>query len=397
VIEPTEIARETAIRSANQCLIALGILNNLKLEMVMDNLDKESLKQRADSWDLISELLSELEPNWIFSDENGQKSALNTISKIASERDAMRAQLETTQRELTATTISRENALSELDKAREQKPAFKLGYVYDDDEDEPDPEYAGDLVFYSLDGRDYERGAIFYAAPVPAMPIQSHGDADAAFANYLEGLGGVESNEWHDAPVDGVFKAGFAAGQRAMPMQDDRIAKEWQEIWNPIDELVRPLTPLGHSVAFKAVELIKQALAMPIPKQEPEKLYVAPESTGSGDGSSPENCMALHDVQEPAGAVPDGVAEAINNLREYLDYECLATDDRVMLEGVFSALQSVSPRITEQDAREILSGQLIYDTKQGKRSTFNAYLKSDEGRALLDKLNANAVADGEKS
>lgn len=51
--------------------------------------------------------------------------------------------------------------------------------------------------------------------------------------------------------------------------QQDRRHKEWCELWSPIDDAVRPLTPLGESVAAKALELINMAKAMPIPKQEP--------------------------------------------------------------------------------------------------------------------------------
>jgi hypothetical protein len=49
----------------------------------------------------------------------------------------------------------------------EQKPAYKIDYQYGDDEEDPDPEYAGDLVFYALDGKDYERGTLFYTHPIP--------------------------------------------------------------------------------------------------------------------------------------------------------------------------------------------------------------------------------------
>jgi hypothetical protein len=54
--------------------------------------------------------------------------------------------------------------------------------------------------------------------------------------------------------------------------QQERLHKEWSSLWNPIDELVRPITPLGESVSAKAVELIGIAKAMPAPKQEPRIL-----------------------------------------------------------------------------------------------------------------------------
>lgn len=39
-----------------------------------------------------------------------------------------------------------------------------------------------------------------------------------------------------------------------------RVNKEWEALWKPIDELVRPSTPLGESVGDKAVDWIKQGM-----------------------------------------------------------------------------------------------------------------------------------------
>ena len=40
-----------------------------------------------------------------------------------------------------------------------------------------------------------------------------------------------------------------------------RANKEWETLWKPIDDLVRPLTPLGESVGDKVVKLISRQLA----------------------------------------------------------------------------------------------------------------------------------------
>lgn len=40
----------------------------------------------------------------------------------------------------------------------------------------------------------------------------------------------------------------------------ERVNKEWEALWKPIDELVRPLTPLGESVATNALSIIKDCL-----------------------------------------------------------------------------------------------------------------------------------------
>jgi hypothetical protein len=42
-----------------------------------------------------------------------------------------------------------------------------------------------------------------------------------------------------------------------------RVSQEWATIWSPIDDLVRPLTPLGESVSAKALELISKAVKTP--------------------------------------------------------------------------------------------------------------------------------------
>ena len=47
-----------------------------------------------------------------------------------------------------------------------------------------------------------------------------------------------------------------------------RVNKEWEALWEPIDELVRPLTPLGESVRDKAMWLITSAM-----KREPAFWY----------------------------------------------------------------------------------------------------------------------------
>ena len=36
-----------------------------------------------------------------------------------------------------------------------------------------------------------------------------------------------------------------------------RVNQEWEALWKPIDELVRPLTPLGESVGDMTVYLLK--------------------------------------------------------------------------------------------------------------------------------------------
>ena len=51
-----------------------------------------------------------------------------------------------------------------------------------------------------------------------------------------------------------------------------RVNKEWEALWKPIDDLVRPLTPLGESVGDKAVGLIKEGVFYR-PFKERDKAY----------------------------------------------------------------------------------------------------------------------------
>lgn len=48
----------------------------------------------------------------------------------------------------------------------------------------------------------------------------------------------------------------------------ERVNKEWETLWEPIDDLVRPLTPLGESVRDKAVELINDVIGSLSPEFE---------------------------------------------------------------------------------------------------------------------------------
>ena len=39
-----------------------------------------------------------------------------------------------------------------------------------------------------------------------------------------------------------------------------RVNKEWEALWKPLDEIVRPVTPLGESVSENTVRLIKMSV-----------------------------------------------------------------------------------------------------------------------------------------
>lgn len=70
--------------------------------------------------------------------------------------------------------------------------------------------------------------------------VLAQGDADSAFETYLETFGGAETNAWHDAPVDGVFKDGFKAGLLAQAVPAQQVGEpkhQWHEI--PEDSLAR--------------------------------------------------------------------------------------------------------------------------------------------------------------
>lgn len=55
----------------------------------------------------------------------------------------------------------------------------------------------------------------------------------------------------------------------------DRRFNELLSLWNPVDEYVRPLTPLGHSVSAKALELVKSVAPSEEVKQgEKQKVYL---------------------------------------------------------------------------------------------------------------------------
>jgi len=61
------------------------------------------------------------------------------------------------------------NAEIAIQSLLEQKPAYRMGYQYD--EGNEDPDLGGDLVLHQLDGKDYPVGTLFYAHPLPAQAI----------------------------------------------------------------------------------------------------------------------------------------------------------------------------------------------------------------------------------
>lgn len=56
--------------------------------------------------------------------------------------------------------------------------------------------------------------------------------------------------------------------QEAEIIKLKRTNREWEQLWKPIDDLVRPITPLGGCIGDKAVELITSAM-----KREPAFWY----------------------------------------------------------------------------------------------------------------------------
>ena len=89
------------------------------------------------------------------------------IAKQEAENDRLKAELAEAHRATHATDISLQNVIAELDGLKAQEPRKS-----------------------ALDALD----------------------------SYIESVGGVEGNGWHDAPVDGVFLAGFEAGRKTAPV-----------------------------------------------------------------------------------------------------------------------------------------------------------------------------------
>lgn len=213
------------------------------------------------------------------------------------------------------------------------------------------------------------------SAPVPAMPMQGSPLSDEEIQE-IRNRAKLNDNRQID-PMSFARDIERAVLAKAMPMQDDRISKEWKEIWNPIDELVRPLTPLGHSVAVKAVELIKQALAMPIPKQEPV-------------GAVPDvNFIAstLMDAWKHAEPHHGVTANITSYVATFVD----------MARAIINTHVAPSPRITEQELKVIKNEPMIAEKNLtdgfGDLSP-NCYRRIIKiCRALLNKLNANTVAE----
>jgi hypothetical protein len=60
---------------------------------IMQNMCEESIKQKVNAWDAITELLDSLSPDWLEPDGNGLDLAMAAIKAMAGERDALREEL----------------------------------------------------------------------------------------------------------------------------------------------------------------------------------------------------------------------------------------------------------------------------------------------------------------
>jgi hypothetical protein len=133
------------------------------------------------------------------------------------EIEELQSQLETTQRELTAATISWENALAELQQAREQEP---VGLLVVESAAEAEFSYYGHMNkgHYCL----YTK-----PTPVPAMPIPKQ--EPVAYAEYQGCLSGVHVSMLSNAPKE---FSGYLYDHPA-PAQAAAIPEKLQDIEIP--------------------------------------------------------------------------------------------------------------------------------------------------------------------
>lgn len=269
------------------------------------------------------------------------------------EIEELQSQLETTQRELTATTISWENALAELDKAREQKAVAFIA---------PN----GDLRKNCEALNSGEWGAQFsplFAAPVPAMPIPKqepviNGDAVWIVATG-EHYGQHESYTLHDecpALCEGEklyrsFTVNYDVGLIAEMLEDYGLL-----LRNGTIDSVHRYPPAT------VMEQVNLLLSEPIP---------APK-------------------QEPVGAVPDLVCPSCGRGYGNVDSEVARLNTLLYVERN-------KTRITEQDAREIAKEFLPYweacEMAVTVDECFDYWVATHAFSHLLNKLNANTVAE----
>lgn len=168
----------------------------------------------------------------------------------------------------------------------------------------------------------------------------------------------------------------------------------------------QPMMTLHHERCGQYPELMVPLYAapvpaMPIPKQDDVPLFYGNTITGDAtvriNGVGEFICKSAHSdaipKQEPAVAVPDDViAKTINDLRDVAVKYHGAQQLREQIAAIIRPMLKSSPRITEQDAREILISGFICHGFVNAVDYVDSWLLR-EGRALLNKLNANAVAE----
>lgn len=240
-----------------------------------------------------------------------------------------------------------------------------------------------------------EVGATIYTAPVPAMPYQ-HDVAHDQILKLIESVRkhGIErtgcepSVSGFHCAVDELrmalenLPAGTNKDDRAQAVPIQAINKAIEFIENGIEFGYIRMPDAGfQDSAHQTLPLLKSALeAMPIPKQEPA-------------GSVPHIVIdqLRHVVADAFNAGHEQGRKNPSQKESGLD--TAVTMREMYVSSVAQILTTQSPRITEQDAREIARDIFGYVGIANLTAAFDNWFDCFGGRALLKKLNANTVAE----
>jgi hypothetical protein len=307
----------------------------------------------------------------------------NSLDWVTQERDDWKAQLKAMQAEREQLLAQVESIGDKLANAEiaiqsftEQKPAYKIDYQYADDEEDPDLEYAGDLVFYALDGKDYARGTLFYAQAVPAQQVQS----ELRYCNDCEWTGTTDRMCGAIGPL--CPECGETTGVEPFPAV---AVPDYDAMDAMIDELRGHLEQPPH---LSGKEFIKGCLhALDTLKCRTKtkrdwllRTQAAAVPVGEIDFRLELGCIKL--LLQQSG----NLAEA-NTVVQTLDYIIALRRECDALK-IIANCTDTSPRITEQDAREIATAIFKFvGLPKNTETNFSDWFNGYGGSALLNKLN----------
>lgn len=258
-----------------------------------------------------------------------------------------------------------------------QEPTYMIQKTRYDENEMPCGTYwleVGSSTFKELqaeEGNDFV-GKILYAAPIPAQQSPDNHDWLPVIKNYADGVDGHYSIARFNPELN-CWEFWNLRGNKWASCSDEVLS---------IDEakkMLKNLTFLQQSPVVAVPSTLCKQLEIVSKRLEKEELWVLRDTVNLAITALSSPCTA----EKPAVAVPDELIDKIKNIW------WKAKSSHIMRTGtakeIIQTVLNSSPRITEQDAREI--AESYWRFKQDNDGGHYIDWLREIGRALLDKLN----------